>query len=63
MKIEGMDWLDWLHARREESERERKLRGISGADWLKEIRVRAEAHRAGRENRDTPVAREGHRDD
>ena len=33
MKIDGLDWIDWLHRQRERSEAERKRRGISGADW------------------------------
>ena len=47
MKIDGLDWIDWLHKIRADSEAERKRRGISGAEWLemvvaevKEIRKR-----------------------
>ena len=58
MKIDGLDWMDWLHKKREESERERKRRGISGAEWLKEIRVRAEAFMEERASQDSPVARD-----
>jgi len=35
MKIEGLDWLDWLHKIRAESEAERKRRGLTGAEWLR----------------------------
>ncbi|MCX6844551.1 MAG: hypothetical protein NTX53_19990 [candidate division WOR-3 bacterium] len=44
MQIDGLEWTNWLHKKREESERERKRRGISGAEWLKGIRVRADAY-------------------
>lgn len=37
MKIDGLDFMDWLHKIRKESEEERRRRGISGAEWLKEI--------------------------
>ena len=33
----GLDFMDWLHKIRRESEEKRKRRGISGAEWLKEI--------------------------
>jgi hypothetical protein len=49
MKIDGLDWMEWLHKKREESENESKRRGISGAEWLKEIRARAEAYMKERE--------------
>ncbi len=58
MKIDGLDWIDWLHKKREESELERKRRGISGADWLKEIRARAEAFLEDRAHRDSAVVRD-----
>ena len=58
MKIDGLDWMEWLHKKREESERERKRRGISGAEWLKEIRARAEAYMKERASQDSAVARD-----
>jgi len=58
MKIDGLDWLDWLHKVREESENERKRRGQSGAEWLKEIRARAEVYLQGRPSRNSTVARD-----
>ena len=58
MKVDGLDWIDWLHKAREESERERIRRGISGAEWLKEIRAQAETYVKERASRDTPVARD-----
>jgi hypothetical protein len=50
--------MDWLHKSREESEKERIRRGISGAEWLREMRIRAEAFERERAARDTPVARD-----
>jgi len=35
MKIDGMDWMDWLHKVRHESEQERKRLGLSGEEWLR----------------------------
>lgn len=35
MKIEGMDFLDWLHRIRRESEADRKRRGTDGVAWLR----------------------------
>jgi hypothetical protein len=58
MKIDGLDWIDWLHKVREESEKERIRRGISGADWLKEIRARAEAFQLARAGDAAAVARD-----
>ncbi|MCX6842323.1 MAG: hypothetical protein NTX53_08605 [candidate division WOR-3 bacterium] len=58
MKIDGLDWMEWLHKKREESENERKRRGISGAEWLKEIRVRAEAYMKERASRNSTIARD-----
>jgi len=62
MKIDGLDWIDWLHKKREESESERKRRGISGADWLKEIRARAEAFMEERTGQDSAVVRDRNAD-
>ena len=56
MKVDGLDWLDWLHKTREESEKDRVRRGISGSDWLKEIRAQAEAFKRERAGREAPVA-------
>ncbi len=58
MKIDGLDWIDWLHSQRERSEAERRRRGIGGAEWLKEIRARAETYVRERASRETPVARD-----
>jgi hypothetical protein len=42
MKIEEMEFLDWLHKIRKESELERKRRGLTGSEWLKEVKKEAE---------------------
>jgi len=35
MKIDGLEWMDWLHKVRRESEEERKRLGLSGEEWLR----------------------------
>ena len=42
MKIEGLEFMDWLHKIRKESEKERKGRNLSGVDWLREIEKEAD---------------------
>jgi len=58
MKIDGMDWMDWLHRLRAESEAERKRQGISIAERLG--RAEATADRVERElsGLSAPVARD-----
>ncbi len=58
MKIDGLDWMDWLHKVRHESEEERKRLGLSGEEWLRRSRVRAEAIMAGMARERPPVARD-----
>jgi len=58
MKIDGLDWMDWLHKVRHESEEERKRLGLSGEEWLKRGRVRAEAIMAEVASQHPPVARD-----
>jgi|GEM_PF-3380772 len=41
MNIEGLEFMEWLHKIREESEKERKKKKISGDKWLKEIKKEA----------------------
>ena len=36
MNPEPLDFLDWLHEQRREAEADRKRRGLSGADYLRE---------------------------
>ena len=58
MKIEGMDWMDWLHKARRESEAERKRLGLSGEEWLRRIEERAKEIRKEITALNAPVARD-----
>ena len=52
MKIDGLDWMDWLHKTRQKMEDERKRRGQNEVEWLREAGARAKAIKqelAGRE--------------
>jgi hypothetical protein len=42
MKSEQMDFVDWLHKIRREAAADRRRRGISGTEWLRETRREAE---------------------
>jgi hypothetical protein len=43
MKIDGLDWMDWLHKTRQEMEGERMRSGQSEVEWLKAAGARAKA--------------------
>ena len=58
MKIDGMDWMDWLHKTRQEMENERKRRGQSEVEWLKEAGARARAIKRELASCETPVVRD-----
>ena len=58
MKIEGMDWLDWLHKARRESEEERTRLGLSGEEWLQRIEERAKEIRKEITALSAPVVRD-----
>lgn len=58
MKIDGVDWMDWLHNVRHESEEERKRLGLSGEEWLRRGRARAEAIMTALAQERPPVARD-----
>jgi hypothetical protein len=58
MKIDGLDWMDWLHKMRAESEEERKRLGISGAEWLRRATKEADAILAELAQTAEPVARD-----
>jgi hypothetical protein len=58
MKIDGMDWMDWLHKTRRESEEERKRLGLSGEEWLQRIEQRAKETRKEITALSAPVARD-----
>jgi hypothetical protein len=63
MKVDGLDWMDWLHKVRHESEDERKRLGLSGEEWLTQGRARAEAIMAEMASERPPVARDRNADD
>jgi hypothetical protein len=46
MKIDGLDWMDWLHKIRQESEEERKRLGLSRVEWLERMEQEADRIRA-----------------
>jgi len=46
MKIDGLEWMEWLHKTRRESELERKRLGLSRVEWLKRMEQEADRIRA-----------------
>jgi len=59
MKIDGMEWMDWLHNMRAKEEEKRMRDGISGAEWLRSVSAHAQAVLAGLpEHEHAPVARD-----
>ncbi|UCG43305.1 MAG: hypothetical protein JSU73_01415 [candidate division WOR-3 bacterium] len=62
MKIDGQDWIDWLHRVRAESEAERKRQGISLAERLEQAEKSADRIEKELADRSTPVVRDGRRD-
>jgi hypothetical protein len=40
MKIDGLDWMDWLHKLRADREKLRREKGVSAEDDLKESMAR-----------------------
>jgi hypothetical protein len=58
MKIDGLDWMDWLHKTRRESEQERKRLGLSRVEWLKRIEQEAEQIRTELLASSQPIARD-----
>ena len=42
MKSEQMDFVDWLHKIRREAAADRRRRGLSGTEWLRETRREAD---------------------
>jgi hypothetical protein len=63
MKIDGLDWMDWLHRTRQEMEDERKRSGQSEVGWLKEAGARARAIKQELAGCETPVVRDRKTDD
>jgi hypothetical protein len=62
MKIDGQDWMDWLHRVRAESEAERKRRGITLAERLEQAEKSADRIEKELADRSAPVVRAGRRD-
>ena len=59
MKIDGKEWMDWLHNMRAKEEEKRMREGISGAEWLRRASAHAqEVLAALPECEQTPVARD-----
>lgn len=59
MKIDGLDWIDWLHKTRREAEEKRIRDGLSVEEWLTRLRDRTQEARAERRVRSqTPIARD-----
>jgi hypothetical protein len=58
MKIDGLDWMDWLHKKRAEAQEDRKRSGQSLADWLKQTEDRAREIRKEIDAMAPPVARD-----
>jgi hypothetical protein len=62
MKIDGLDWMDWLHKIRQDMENQRKRRGESEVEWLKEIQADARAFMCERSTQPAVMARDGKKD-
>jgi hypothetical protein len=58
MKIDGLEWMDWLHKVRRESEEERKRLGLSGEEWLRRSAEKAKDIRKEIAGLTAPVARD-----
>jgi len=60
MKIDGLEWMDWLHKMRAERERLRREKGISEEEDLRASLARGRKVMAEvRSRRHPPVARDG----
>jgi hypothetical protein len=59
MKIDGLDWLDWLHKVRREAEEKRIQDGLTVEQWLGEVSRRSADRRAiRRSGQPAPVVRD-----
>lgn len=59
MKIDGLEWMDWLHKMRRKEEEKRVREGVSMAEWLRRVNVEADAAMAQvAEREQSPVARD-----
>jgi len=58
MKIDCVDWMDWLHKVRHEAEAKRIQDGLSVDEWLRRVAARDDEVRASLPARaEPPVAR------
>jgi len=55
MKIDGLDWMDWLHKVRHEAETKRIRDGLTVEQWLHQVRVHAAESRERRRSREYPT--------
>ena len=59
MKIDGLDWMDWLHKVRHDAEAKRIRDGLSVEEWLHQVCARAAESRERRRSHEcTAVARD-----
>jgi hypothetical protein len=58
MKIDGLDWMDWLHKTRRESEQKRKQLGLSRVEWLRRIEQEADQIRSEMAAKAQTIARD-----
>jgi|WetSurMetagenome_2_1015567.scaffolds.fasta_scaffold1770868_1 hypothetical protein len=58
MRIDGLDWMDWLHKTRRESELKRKQLGLSQMEWLRRVEQEADQIRSEMAAKSQPVARD-----
>lgn len=59
MKIDGLDWIDWLHKTRRELEEKRIREGLSVEEWLRQLRASDDRRRADRRSQSrAPLARD-----
>jgi hypothetical protein len=59
MKIDGQDWIDWLHNVRHEAEAKRIRDGLSVEEWLRQAAAHDDEVRAGLPAREEPhIARD-----
>ena len=59
MKIDGLEWMDWLHKVRHEADAKRIRDGLSVEEWLRRAAARDDEVRAGLPGREEPpVARD-----
>jgi hypothetical protein len=58
MKIDGLDWMDWLQKTRREYEQKRKQLGLSRVEWLGRIAQEADQIRSEMAAKAQPIARD-----